>query len=152
MIRYTLTTILFSSLLISCGSDDKKDEPVANEFVGRWKTPCFIDDSEPDNIKYTITKMQVTEKTIKSQYTLYPTSTCENKIISFPIVLTYTLGEKSNTISGDEVRNIDITIQRGDVVLDIFKIEQSYLYFGEFRDDGLRSDTIDFTSWYEKQY
>ena len=67
-------------------------------------------------------------------------------------MLTYTLGEKSNTISGDEVRNIDITIQRGDVVLDIFKIEQSYLYFGEFRDDGLRSDTIDFTSWYEKQY
>ncbi len=152
MIRCTLTTILFSSLLISCGSDDKQDESVVNELLGTWKTGCLIDDSDPDDIEYTITTLEVKEKTINSQFTLYSTSSCENVLTSIPIELAYALGEKATTISGDEIRNIDITLQNGDVVLDIFKIEQSYLYFGEDRDDTLRSDTIDFTSWFEKQY
>ena len=149
-------TILFSLLLISCGSDDKQDDSVVNELqgdsvvnelLGTWKTGC-LDDSD----EYTITTLEVKEKTINSQFTSYSTSSCENVLTSTPLESTYTLGEEATTILGNEIRNIDIMLQNGDVVIDIFKIEQGYLYFGEARDDTLRADTIDFTSWFEKQY
>lgn len=151
MIRCTLTTILFSSLLISCG-DEKHDEPVVNNLLGTWKAPCIIDDSDPKNIEYSAITLEVKEEIINSQFSLYSTSSCEKALTSTTTELTYILGEQATTLAGDEVRNIDITVSSGDVVLDIFKIEQGYLYFGEDRDDALRPDTVDFTVWFEKQY
>lgn len=149
MIRSTLTTILLSSLLISC--DDNQDEPVVDDFLGTWTASCIEDDSDPDNIEYITTISEIQGDVINVQYYVYPTSSCENAIFSYSTELPYILGEKSSTLSESSVRNIAITKEDA-VVLDIFIIEQGYLYFGEERDDGLRSDAIDYTFWFEKQY
>lgn len=153
MARFTIITVLCSTLLASCGGgDEEKQTTDTNELLGTWKKSCFMDDSDQNDIEYFTEIYEFKEDVINISFTLYATSTCENEVFSGSVELAYVVGDKSTTAAGDEVTNIDITMPDSEVILDIFKVEQSYLYLGEERSDNLRPDIINFKNWYEKQY
>ncbi len=152
MARFTIITVLCSTLLASCGGDEEKQTTDTNELLGTWKVACFMDDSDPDDIEYFTDTYEFKAEIINVNFILYASSACEKEVFSGSRQLSYVIGDKFKTAAGNEVTNIDITMPDGEVALNVFKVEQSYLYFGEERSDNLRPNIIDFTKWYEKQY
>jgi hypothetical protein len=151
LIRCTLTTILLSSLLISCGESDTQDEVYPNDLIGQWETHCNMDDSVPDKVTYSKFKHEFKESTVVTNYTWYESSSCEKVVRTVTSEMPYTIGENIITQNGDEVTTMDITLGSGKLYLEIFKIEQGYLYFGQRNESSqVRADTIDFSVFYIK--
>jgi hypothetical protein len=120
-----------------------------------WVSDCTVDDSILYDNKYFIKKLMFNESNAITEYVIFETSSCINSLSQDYLDSPYTLGDIYKTASNNEVQDINFTTSvNGEVtgeILDIYKIENNYLYLGVDRGDNLRPVEIDFNFRYEKQ-
>jgi hypothetical protein len=129
---------------------------VDNRLSGTsWVSDCTVDDSILYDNKYFIKKLMFNESNAITEYVIFETSSCINSLSQDYLDSPYTLGDIYKTASNNEVQDINFTTSvNGEVtgeILDIYKIENNYLYLGVDRGDNLRPVEIDFNFRYEKQ-
>jgi len=142
---------------MSC-TDDSDDSTVIGEnpLSGTsWVSDCTVDDSVPYDNKYFIKKLMFNESNAITEYIIFETSSCITSLSQDSLDAPYTLGDIYQTASNNKVQDINFTTSvNGEVtgeILNIYKIENNYLYLGVERDDNLRPIAIDFNFRYEKQ-
>jgi hypothetical protein len=86
-----------------------------------------------------------------TEYIIFETSSCINSLSQDYLDAPYTLGDIYDTASNNKVQDINFTTGVNSEALNIYKIENNYLYLGVERDDNLRPIAIDFNFRYEKQ-
>jgi hypothetical protein len=138
---------------MSC-TDDNDDSTVIveNPLSGTsWVSDCTVDDSVLYDNKYFIKKVMFNESNAITEYILFETSSCINSLSRDYLDAPYTLGAIYETASNNEVQDINFTNSVNGEILDIYKIENNYLYLGVERGSNLRPIEIDFNFRYEKQ-
>jgi len=151
--RSIISTFILVPLLISCGGDKKSpvtETPVQNELLGIWIKTCAPHENGDSTMHFDGTFI-FENNIVTMDFTSYESSLCEIEVSSEYNEYEYVIGEELTTSAGNIVTELDIIISN-ETKLDVFKIEEGYLYFGVSRDDDLRPEAIDFTFWYEKQY
>jgi hypothetical protein len=138
---------------MSC-TDDNDDSTVIveNPLSGTsWVSDCTVDDSVLYDNKYFIKKVMFNESNAITEYIIFETSSCINSLSQDYLDAPYTLGDIYDTASNNKVQDINFTTGVNSEALNIYKIENNYLYLGVERDDNLRPTAIDFNFRYEKQ-
>jgi hypothetical protein len=138
---------------MSC-TDDNDDSTVIveNPLSGTsWVSDCTVDDSVLYDNKYFIKKLMFNESNAITEYIIFETSSCINSLSQDYLDAPYTLGDIYDTASNNKVQDINFTTGVNSEALNIYKIENNYLYLGVERDDNLRPIAIDFNFRYEKQ-
>jgi hypothetical protein len=138
---------------MSC-TDDNDDSTaiVENPLSGTsWVSDCTVDDSVLYDNKYFIKKVMFNESNAITEYIIFETSSCINSLSQDYLDAPYTLGDIYDTASNNKVQDINFTTGVNSEALNIYKIENNYLYLGVERDDNLRPIAIDFNFRYEKQ-
>jgi hypothetical protein len=138
---------------MSC-TDDNDDSTVIveNPLSGTsWVSDCTVDDSVLYDNKYFIKKVMFNESNAITEYIIFETSSCINSLSQDYLDAPYTLGDIYDTASNNKVQDINFTTGVNSEALNIYKIENNYLYLGVERDDNLRPIAIDFNFRYEKQ-
>jgi hypothetical protein len=142
---------------MSCDDNNGDLNPIVdNRLSGTsWVSDCTVDDSILYDNKYFIKKLMFNESNAITEYVIFETSSCINSLSQDYLDSPYTLGDIYKTASNNEVQDINFTTSvNGEVtgeILDIYKIENNYLYLGVDRGDNLRPVEIDFNFRYEKQ-
>ena len=142
---------------MSCNDDNGNSKVIdENPLSGTsWVSDCTVDDSILFDNKYFIKKLIFNESNAITEYIIFETSSCINSLSRDYLDSPYTLGDIYETASNNEVQDINFTTSvNGEVtgeILNIYKIENNYLYLGVERDDNLRPIAIDFNFRYEKQ-
>jgi hypothetical protein len=138
---------------MSC-TDDNDDSTVIveNPLSGTsWVSDCTVDDSVLYDNKYFIKKVMFNESNAITEYIIFETSSCINSLSQDYLDAPYTLGDIYDTASNNKVQDINFTTGVNSEALNIYKIENNYLYLGVERDDNLRPIAIDFNFRYEEQ-
>jgi hypothetical protein len=138
---------------MSC-TDDNDDSTaiVENPLSGTsWVSDCTVDDSVLYDNKYFIKKLMFNESNAITEYIIFETSSCINSLSQDYLDAPYTLGDIYDTASNNKVQDINFTTGVNSEALNIYKIENNYLYLGVERDDNLRPIAIDFNFRYEEQ-
>jgi len=138
---------------MSCDDNNgDSNDIVENSLSGTsWVSDCTVDDSVLYDNKYFIKKLMFNESNAITEYIIFETSSCINSLSRDSLDAPYTLGDIYETASNNEVQDINFTTNVNSEILDIYKIENNYLYLGVERDDNLRPVEIDFNFRYEKQ-
>jgi hypothetical protein len=157
MFKFRVIPLILCVSVMSC-TDDNDDSTVIeeNRLSGTsWVSDCTVDDSVLYDNKYFIKKLMFNESNAITEYIIFETSSCINSLSRDYLDAPYTLGDIYETASNNKVQDINFTTSvNGEVtgeILDIYKIENNYLYLGVERGSNLRPEAIDFNFRYEKQ-
>ena len=153
MFKFRVIPLILCVSVMSC-TDDNDDSTVIeeNRLSGTsWVSDCTVDDSVLYDNKYFIKKLMFNESNAITEYIIFETSSCINSLSRDSLDAPYTLGAIYETASNNEVQDINFTNSVNGEILDIYKIENNYLYLGVERGSNLRPIEIDFNFRYEKQ-
>lgn len=153
MFIFRVMPLILCVSIMSCNDGNEDSTVIEENPLSRtsWVSDCTFDDSVLHDNKYFIKKLTFNEYTVRTEHIIFQTSSCINSFSRDSLNAPYTLGDIYQTASNNEVQDINFTTGVNSESLNIYKIENNYLYLGVERDDNLRPIAIDFNFRYEKQ-
>ena len=160
-----LSSLVLIALLAGCDTDDENEDASAS-LIGVWNSTCIVDDSDPDDEESKIVSYEFTETGVKFKNAIYSDVSCDELLIEITASGTYEIGQNVVTPTGVNATEIDLVftdaesswgveIEYDVTFLELFVIEDTYLYFGVSVDDEseelTRPTDINFSYWAELQ-
>lgn len=156
-----LSSLVLIALVSGC---DDENEQLPTSLVGVWNSTCEVDGDEDSYHPSYMKTYEFTGTEVMLKFNYYNDFACRDLGIQLQFSGTYEIGEAILTPNGVNATEIDILltertatseVEIRDVdytVLDIFVMEGTYLYWGDYSgEDGDRPTDIDYSYSFEFQ-
>ena len=147
MKNYYIIPLLFAIACVSC-SEDNSDSASVTKLEGKWKSQCFsafsnFNSTDDASIPSSIRLQHIFEKDAYDVTIInYDDNSCSTSGIeinaedftavnSFPIPISFSVGDNILTVDGDIITEINFQYSNGNIKKDVYLMKDSSLYFGQ---------------------